>query len=1149
MIIRRCVIRPLAALMFLSLTMLLLGASAGLAARAAVPGGQITGTVTDASTSAPVTGVFVQAYDLGGNPVASTQTASDGTYTVSGLATGSYKVSFVPGGNYAPQFYDGKASLAAADPVAVTAGSTTSGINAALAAGGQITGTVTDASTSSPVGNVEVDVYDSSGSLVAYAQTASDGTYAVSGLATGSYKVSFVPGGNYLPQFYNGKASLAAADPVAVTAGSTTSGINAALAAGGQITGTVTDASTSAPVAGVFVQAYDSGGNPVASTQTASDGTYTIAGLATGSYKVGFAPYGTNYVPQFYNGKASLAAADPMAVTAGSTTSGINAALAAGGQITGTVTDASTSAPVAGVFVQAYDSGGNPVASTQTASDGTYTIAGLATGSYKVGFVPGGTYLPQFYDGKASLAAADPVAVTAGSTTSAINAALVVSGSGQISGTVTDASTSSPVGNVEVDVYDSSGGFVSSVQTASNGTYIVPGLATGSYKVGFVPGGTYLPQFYNGKATLTAADPVAVTAGSTTSGINAALAAGGQISGTVTDASTSSPVGNVEVDLYDSSGGFLASTQSASDGTYTFPDLVTGSYKVGFVPGGNYLPQFYSGKATLAAANPVSVTTGSTTSGINAALAAGGQISGTVTDASTSAGVPNVEVDVYDSGGNPVASGQTASDGTYTISALPTGSYKIGFVPFGSNHLPQFYNGKATLAAANPVSVTTGSTTSGINAALAAGGQISGTVTDASTSAGVPNVEVDAYDSGGSLVASTLTASDGTYTLSDLATGSYKVGFVPGGNYVPQFYNGRATLAAADPVPVTAGSATSGINAALAGGGQITGTVTDASTSAPVAGVFVQVYDSGGNPVASGLTATDGTYTIAGLATGSYKVGFAPGGTYRPQFYNGKATLAAADPVSVTAGSTTSGIDAALAAGGQISGTVTDASTSAGVLNVEVNVYDSGGSLVASTQTASDGTYTLSDLATGSYKVGFVPSGNYVPQFYNGRATLAAADLVSVTAGSTTSGIDAALASIPPPPSNVTLPTVSGTTTQGHTLTESHGTWTNSPTSYTYQWQDCDSSGNSCSAISGATSQTYTLTAADVGHTIRVQETASNGGGSSSPASSSQTGPVTPATASSVLSGVAATSASSAWAVGSTGGKTLILRWNGTAWK
>jgi hypothetical protein len=96
------------------------------------------------------------------------------------------------------------------------------------------------------------------------------------------------------------------------------------------------------------------------------------------------------------------------------------------------------------------------------------------------------------------------------------------------------------------------------------------------------------------------------------------------------------------------------------------------------------------------------------------------------------------------------------------------------------------------------------------------------------------------------------------------------------------------------------------------------------------------------------------------------------------------------------------------------------------------------------------------------------------------------------------------------PPSNSGPPTFSGTAQQGQTLSESHGSWTNNPTSFAYQWQDCDSSGTSCTAISGATNQTYTLQASDVGHTLRVQETATNAGGSSSPASSAQTSVVTP---------------------------------------
>ena len=99
--------------------------------------------------------------------------------------------------------------------------------------------------------------------------------------------------------------------------------------------------------------------------------------------------------------------------------------------------------------------------------------------------------------------------------------------------------------------------------------------------------------------------------------------------------------------------------------------------------------------------------------------------------------------------------------------------------------------------------------------------------------------------------------------------------------------------------------------------------------------------------------------------------------------------------------------------------------------------------------------------------------------------------------------------SVPPAaPSNTALPTISGSTVQGQALNSSSGTWTGSPTSYAYQWRECDGSGNSCANISGATSSSYTLASGDVGHTIRVVVTAANAGGSAS-ATSSQTAAVT----------------------------------------
>ena len=95
--------------------------------------------------------------------------------------------------------------------------------------------------------------------------------------------------------------------------------------------------------------------------------------------------------------------------------------------------------------------------------------------------------------------------------------------------------------------------------------------------------------------------------------------------------------------------------------------------------------------------------------------------------------------------------------------------------------------------------------------------------------------------------------------------------------------------------------------------------------------------------------------------------------------------------------------------------------------------------------------------------------------------------------------------SVPGSPSSTSLPTISGYPEQGSTLTASAGEWTNSPTSEVVQWEACNSSGLACSAIAGASSSTFTLTTAQVGATIRVQETATNAAGNGPPAASSQT--------------------------------------------
>jgi hypothetical protein len=81
-------------------------------------------------------------------------------------------------------------------------------------------------------------------------------------------------------------------------------------------------------------------------------------------------------------------------------------------------------------------------------------------------------------------------------------------------------------------------------------------------------------------------------------------------------------------------------------------------------------------------------------------------------------------------------------------------------------------------------------------------------------------------------------------------------------------------------------------------------------------------------------------------------------------------------------------------------------------------------------------------------------------------------------------------------PANTTPPAVTGTAKVGSTLNVSNGTWSNTPTSYTYQWQRC-SSATTCTEIANGAGQSYVVRNADGGYRIRADVTATNADGQS----------------------------------------------------
>ncbi|MDQ1355380.1 MAG: hypothetical protein QG657_5690, partial [Acidobacteriota bacterium] len=983
-----------------------------------VLGGAVSGRVIDES-GAGILNVSVGIYS--NNNSCWDSTDADGYYTVRGIPAGNCTVFFYPvyAGNYIQEWYNDKSSQETADILNLTSGQTIGNIDAQLNTGSIISGRVTDVS-GSGIPNVQASAQDVVDNWGNSRTSDADGYYAITGLKPGSYKVEFHTqnAGNYIEEWYNDKDSFSNADTILLAAKQTIGNIDAQLAEGGIISGRVTDESTNG-IEGISIYVYDLNYSNIKSTSTDSEGNYSVGGIPGGNYKIFFRGYQQNYVPEWYNDKTTFDTADQVIVTVGQTTPGIDAQLAVGGMISGRVTDANGNG-IPNVSANVHTQN-NEILHQHCHADsqGYYTIYGVPAGAYKVDFSCHGlNYIPEWYNDKSTFETADPVIVTVGQTTPDINAQLTEGGI--ISGVVTGTG-GTPLENIRVEARISAYVVSGSAYTDSSGQYALQGLPSGTYRIYFYNSGqNYFNEWYNNKTTFETADPLNITAGQTIANIDAQLAQGGAISGTITD-SSGNPIDLAGVSIYDMNNQYIAGAGANSSGYYLTTTLPAGNYKILFIPpyGGVYLSQWYNNKATFADANAIPVTEGQTTPGVDAQLLTGGSVTGTVTDISDNP-IQNVNVNLYLTSGS-YKTAVTNAEGKYEIVGIATGNYKVYFNAASTGYCSEWYIDKTTYDTADPVGVTAGQTTAEIDAQLILGGVISGRVADESGN-GIQNVRARLYDSANKLVTIVATNSSGNYTLTGILPGSYRVYFdttYVTGNYVAEYYNDKFILSAADTINIISGQ-TATIDAVLSPGGIISGQVTDTGGNG-IANVRVSVRNAYSNgQFKYKYTDSSGNYTIQGIPASLCKVYFNTGSTdanYVSEWYNDKTDSTSAQIFTVTPGQAFSGINAVLASGGMISGRVTDASTGTGIAEMEVYVYDSNGNMV-DTYGYSDenGDYTIKGLATGNYKINFDTyyynqyySANYIDQWYNVKNSLPTADSVAVTAGQTTSGINAPL--------------------------------------------------------------------------------------------------------------------------------------------
>ncbi|HEY4811525.1 MAG TPA: carboxypeptidase regulatory-like domain-containing protein [Solirubrobacteraceae bacterium] len=290
-----------------------------------------------------------------------------------------------------------------------------------------IEGTVRDAVTATGIAGIEVCAYTSGifeeegeeGGALECSLSTVGGDYSITGLTAGEYIVEFSTPFDgtldYVTQYYPEAETFEESIPVDIASGQRRSGIDAELSKGGEVEGNVTRALGGAPLAGIEVCALGVISEAMACAETDSGGAYLITGVPTGSFKVGFRATpdsGLNYLTQFYDNKTSYEAANPIAVEAEEKQEGINAAMALGAKIEGTVTSGETGAPSGDTLVCAFGQSNGEVASCGvTAPSGAYTIGGLPTGAYTVVFLTEGP--AEYYNQAFSESDATPVNVTA----------------------------------------------------------------------------------------------------------------------------------------------------------------------------------------------------------------------------------------------------------------------------------------------------------------------------------------------------------------------------------------------------------------------------------------------------------------------------------------------------------------------------------------------------------------------------------------------------------------------------------------------------------------------------------------------------------------------------------------------------------------
>ena len=479
---------------------------------------------------------------------------------------------------------------------------------------------------------------------------------------------------------------------------------------------------------------------------------------------------------------------------------------------------------------------------------------------------------------------------------------------------------------------------------------------------------------------------------------------------------------DITVELLRPDGSVVATTTTDADGNYSFTRLAAGDYTVKVTKAGaiadltqtedpDATKDSTSGTVTLNAGNPVQ-------ENINFGYVKKHAISGTVyldqnRDKTKNTGdiaQSGVTVKLVDPSGNVVATTTTDADGNYSFTGLNDGTYTVQVDktgPLASTEQTEDPSGNGDSRSQAITFTRSDPDVTNVNFGYAEDYTVSGTVyydkdrseTLNNSEPGFDGITVKLLGEDGSVVATTTTQADGTYSFAKLPAGKYTVKVEPSGllKKLEQTEDPDGTKDNTSGVVQVShdNPSVKNVNFGYATNYTIKGTIyRDADRSETLEdgeklyqGVTVDLLDASGNVVATTTTDAHGAYAFTNLEEGTYKVRVRkegpiadlvqtedPDGT--KDNTSGDITLELNDPIKEN-------VNFGYISDNSISGTIYRDDNRSNSLNggeagypaQTVQLLDKDGQVIATTTTDANGNYSFDNLPDGTYSVKVVKDG------------------------------------------------------------------------------------------------------------------------------------------------------------------------------